>query len=110
MRTVVKFWGSLVLLLVIEAVYTVAFLSYVLWDTYTYYIIGVMIFALWLFYAVSLVVKGPLFAAPGILALCLAILALLIRLELVTWIASIIFLVIAIAYFAVVVSHYRGER
>jgi len=106
-RPTVKFWGSLAILLAGEAVFTFLYRNSGYWDTHIFYCIGIVLFGLWLFYVMSLVVKGPLFAAPGIMAFCLAILALLMRFELVCWQAMVLYFSIAIAYFAIVVWYDR---
>ena len=115
-RPAAKFWGSLTLLILAEAFYTTAYLySYIAWDIHYYYIFGVFLFGLWLFYATSLVVKGPLFAAPGLLVFCLVIFTVILRSyqldSMITiWEMTFIFLCILMPFIAIIARYYRGSR
>ncbi len=116
MRPATKFWGSLALLVLAEAFYTTAYLySDIAWDIHYYYIFGVVLFGLWLFYATSLVVKGPLFAAPGLGALCLVIFTVILRSYqldsmIALWEMMFIFLCILMPFIAIIARYYRGSR
>jgi len=114
-RPAVKFWGSMALLLAGETAYAYAYLTYLPWDTHLFYALGIVLLGTWMLYATSLVVRGPLAAAPCLCAFCLALfvgfLRLFVgflRLDMVSWQLAIVFLGIAAAYLAVVARAQRA--
>lgn len=91
------------LLVLVELAYVWAYLRYLPWDTHLFYALGVVLLGFWLLYATSLVVRGPLAAAPGLCAFCLVLFIGFLRFDVVNWQVAIIFLGIAAAYMALVV-------